>query len=212
MNTEKEVALIWDYLQMKQTLKPANIIWALGSHDLRVADRAAELWKASLAPFIVMSGGLGNFTQGVFLEPEANLFANRAIELGIPKEKILIENLSTNTGENISMTRQVLDQSGIDTKSAIAVQKPYMERRTYATIRAQWPELEIQVTSPQLNFTHYCNEEFPRDQVISIMIGDLQRIIEYPKQGFMTKDEVPKDVTEAMDLLIAAGYDKHLLS
>jgi len=211
MNTQKKVTIIWDYLQMNHTLKQADIIWALGSHDLRVADRAAELWHASLAPHVVMSGGLGNLTKGVFLEPEANLFANRAIELGVPKEMILIENLSTNTGENVSMTRRILDQSGIDAQSAIAVQKPYMERRTYATIRAQWPKLKVQVTSPQLNFTNYCNGEIPSDQVISIMIGDLQRIIEYPKLGFMTKEDVPEKVTKAMETLITAGYDKHLI-
>lgn len=212
MATKKEEALIWDYLQMNHTLERADIIWALGSHDLRVADRAAELWHASMAPYIVMSGGLGNFTKGVFDEPEANLFANRAVDLGVPREKILIENLSTNTGENISMTRQILNQSEVDAASAIAVQKPYMERRTYATIRAQWPELDIQVTSPQLDFSSYCNGDIPREKVVSIMVGDLQRIIEYPKQGFMTKENVPEDVMVAMEVLIASGYDDHLLS
>ncbi|NWK57460.1 YdcF family protein [Verrucomicrobiaceae bacterium N1E253] len=210
--TEREaIEHIWNYHQMGHHLERAGIIWALGSHDLRVADRVAELWHAGMAPLVVMSGGLGNFTEGVFLKPEANLFAERAMELGVPEEVILIENLSTNTGENVSLTRKVLDQSDVKVLTAIAVQKPYMERRTYATIRAQWPELDVQVTSPQLDFEHYCNEEIPRDEVIAIMVGDLQRIIEYPKMGYMIEQNVPEEVHEAMRLLIGIGYDKHLL-
>lgn len=211
MNVEDAIASVWNYHHMNHDLKKADVIWALGSHDLRVADRVAELWRQGLAPWVVMSGGLGNFTEGVFHQPEANLFAERAIELGVPEEVVLIENLSTNTGENVSLTQRVLDQSGVSAKTAIAVQKPYMERRTYATIRAQWPELDVQVTSPKLDFESYCNEDIPKDQVISIMVGDLQRIIEYPKQGFMIEQEVPSDVLESMQVLIDAGYDQHLL-
>lgn len=211
MTTEQATQLIWDYHLLKHDLKKADMIWALGSHDLRVADRAAELWHSGLAPLIVMSGGLGNFTEGVFHEPEADLFAKRAIELGVPAESILIENKSTNTGENVMFTQELLGLKNISVTSAIAVQKPYMERRTFATIRAQWPGLDVQVTSPQLNLDAYCTDDIPRDQVISIMVGDLQRIMEYPKRGFMIEQEVPPTVHEAMQHLIDAGYDAHLL-
>lgn len=212
MMTKGEAAqVIWDYHLMKHELKIADIIWALGSHDLRVAERATELWHAGLAPLLVMSGGFGNFTEANFLESEADLFARRAIELGVPAEAILIENKSTNTGENVLFTRRLLNEKKLLVNSAIAVQKPYMERRSYATICAQWPELAVQVSSPQLSFEDYCTTEFPREKVISIMVGDLQRIIEYPKKGFMIAQEVPALVLVAMKMLIAAGHDEHLL-
>lgn len=211
--TQKEaIQCVWEYHHMNHSLDRAGVIWALGSHDLRVADRVAELWHAGMAPMVVMSGGLGNFTEGVFMKPEANLFAERAIELGVPEEVILIENLSTNTGENVKLTRRVLEQSNVNVMTAIAVQKPYMERRTYATIRAQWPELDVQVTSPQLSFNEYCNEEIPEEDVISIMVGDLQRIIAYPQKGYLLEQDVPERVLEAMQQLIDAGYNQHLLA
>lgn len=205
------MATVWNYHQLGHTLKEADIIWALGSHDLRVADRTAELWHDRLAPVIVMSGGLGNFTEASFPEPEADLFAKRAIELGVPADSILIENKSTNTGENVAFTQEILTSRGIDPNSAIAVQKPYMERRTFATIRAQWPEINVQVTSPRLDFDSYCNADFPKEKVTAIMIGDLQRIIEYPSRGFMIEQDVPAEVLDAMQHLIHAGYDAHLL-
>jgi len=212
MTEAQAIQVIWDYHFMGHQLTPADIIWALGSHDLRVADRAAKLWHSGLAPVIVMSGGLGNFTEGVFHEPEADLFAMRAIELGVPADAILIENKSTNTGENVTFTQDLLASKGITVNSAIAVQKPYMERRTFATIRAQWPDINVQVTSPRLDFYNYCTNEIPEQTVISIMVGDLQRIIEYPKKGFMIHQEVPSSVTDAMELLIKAGYNSHLLT
>ncbi|MGB0993852.1 MAG: YdcF family protein [Akkermansiaceae bacterium] len=214
MTIEQAAQTIWDYHQMNHTPSKADIIWALGSHDLRVADRAAELWQEGLAPLIVMSGGLGNFTEGVFQKPEADLFAERAIALGVPESCILIENQSTNTGENVTLTKKLLEGKNISVSSVIAIQKPYMERRSYATILAQWPQLDeltVQVTSPQLSWQDYPTEEISRDDVIHIMVGDLQRIIAYPKRGFMSYQEVPTEAMDAMHTLIAAGYTKHQL-
>jgi len=211
MNEEQAVELIWDFHQMHHELQTADMIWVLGSHDLRVADRAAELWHKGLAPIVVMSGGFGNFTEGVFAKSEAELFADRAVELGVPEDAILIEGESTNTGENVSFTRDLLEKANLIVRTAIAIQKPYMERRTYGTIAKQWEELDFKVTSPQLSYEEYCNEEIPAEKVISIMVGDLQRIMEYPKRGFMIEQVVPEEVIGALDLLIEKGYTEHSL-
>ena len=68
---------------------------------------------------------------------------------GVPGDCILIENKSTNTGENVRFSRAVLEKAGIpEPSSIIALQKPYMERRTLATLQAQWPEVRVAVSSP----------------------------------------------------------------
>jgi len=211
MTVEEAAQVIWDYHLMGQKLEPCDLVWALGSLDLRVADRVAELWHVGMAPLIVMSGGLGNFTEEIFEKPEADLFAERAMELGVPEEVILIENQSTNTGENVVLTRKLLESRGISVERVIAVQKPNMERRTYATISKQWPEVEVAVTSPQLSMEEYCNEVVPQEMLIHIMVGDLQRIMEYPKLGFSAEQEVPGGVRQAFDLLVEAGYTGHLI-
>jgi hypothetical protein len=86
-----------------------------------------------------------------------------------------------------------------------------MERRTYATFRKQWPEKEFIVTSPQIAFEDFFNEQYPKDKVINMMIGDLQRIKEYPKFGFQIEQEIPDKVWEAFIKLVKLGYDKHLI-
>lgn len=211
MTVEEAIRLVWDYHQLHHELTPADAIFVLGSHDLRVADRAVALFGQRLAPLVICSGGYGNFTRHLFAEPEAVLLGRLLRSQGVPETAILIEDRSTNTGENIAFTRQLLDRRGLKVRRVIAVQKPYMERRAYATIRRQWSELEVQVTSPQLGFEAYC-ETIPREMVINIMVGDLQRILIYPERGFMIPQEVPANVREAFDVLVAAGYRQHLLT
>ena len=42
--------VVWDYTKMNEQLTPADAIVAMGSMDMRVAVRAADLWYKELAP------------------------------------------------------------------------------------------------------------------------------------------------------------------
>jgi uncharacterized SAM-binding protein YcdF (DUF218 family) len=204
--------IIWDYHKLGHKLKKVDCIFVLGSHDIRVAEYAADLFLEGFAPHIIFSGGLGNLTRDIFEKPEAELFAEAAISRGVPEEKILIENQSTNTGENVRFTRNLLEKRGLDFKAFILVQKPYMERRTYATFKKVWPEPDIIVTSPQLAFSEYFGEYYTRDYVINVMVGDLQRLRVYPDLGYQIPQAIPAEVWAAYKALVAAGYTKHLLA
>jgi uncharacterized SAM-binding protein YcdF (DUF218 family) len=151
----------------------------------------------------------------LWTEPEADRFARIAVGMGVPAAKILIENASTNTGENVRFTRRLLEQRGLDPGSFILVQKPYMERRSYATFARVWPGKPAIVTSPQASFddylAHHSNDALSRDEIIGIMVGDLQRIRLYPARGFQIEQEIPDDVWEAFEELVRAGFDTHLI-
>jgi len=212
----KEVLLeakkLWDYHHMNHTPAKSDCILVLGSHDLRVADRGAELYLQGWAPILIFSGGLGNVTRGVWTVPEADQFARIALDKGVPAEAIFIENQSTNTGENILFTQQLLKEKGLDPQTFLLVQKPYMERRSYATFSKHWPEKQLIVTSPQIPFEEYPTGEIPLEKVIHIMVGDLQRIKIYPEKGFQIFQEIPPGVWEAYERLIGWGFTQHLAS
>lgn len=53
----KAVAALWDYMQLKQPVKAADVIVALGSRDDRVATHAAALLQDVVAQCCVVSGG-----------------------------------------------------------------------------------------------------------------------------------------------------------
>jgi len=124
---------LWGYHHVGHALDKAECIIALGSHDTRVAERAAELLLEGWAPLLVCSGHLGALTRQMWTRPEAEVFADVAVGRGVPRDRILIESRSTNTGENVDFSRQLLAEHGLRPRRAIAVQKPYMERRTLAT-------------------------------------------------------------------------------
>jgi uncharacterized SAM-binding protein YcdF (DUF218 family) len=207
---------IWDYHHLNHQLIHADAILVLCSHDTSVAARGAELFLAQWAPLLIFAGGLGAITRGLWDEPEADQFARIAVGMGVPQDRILIENRSTNTGENILFTKQLRAARQLDPATFIVVQKPYMERRSYATFRQVWPEKDARVTSPQVSMDEYLNRyshaALSADDVVSIMVGDLQRIREYPARGFQIHQDIPADVWEAYEALVQAGYDRHLLS
>jgi uncharacterized SAM-binding protein YcdF (DUF218 family) len=202
---------LWDYHHLNHPLEKSDCIFVLGSHDLRVAERGAELYLEGWAPLLILSGGLGNLTEGLWSEAEADKFAAVATSMGVPREAMLIENKSTNTGENILLTQELLKEKGLHPQSFLVVQKPYMERRSYATFKKRWPEKKLIVTSPQIAFEAYPNEEISLEDVINIMVGDLQRIKYYPEKGFQIYQEIPNDVWQIYEQLIELGFDKHLV-
>lgn len=210
------VEKVWNYHQMHHELSRADAILVLCSHDIVVAERGAQLFLEGWAPLLIFSGGLGTITRHLWTEPEATLFARIAIAMGVPENCIVVESQSTNTGENVLFTKALLAERHLDPDSFIVVQKPYMERRSYATFRKVWPGKQVIVTSPQLSLDDYLgrfsHESLTRDEVISIMVGDLQRIKVYPARGFQIEQEIPPDVWDAFTGLVRAGYDKRLLT
>ncbi|WP_315817221.1 YdcF family protein [Paraflavitalea speifideaquila] len=155
------------------------------------------------------SGGLGNLTRDIWTESEADQFAAIAISMGVPASAILVENESTNTGENILFTQQLLKEKGLDPQSFIVVQKPYMERRSYATFKSIGP-IKTAGHLPQISFANYPTDEISLERVIHVMVGDLQRIKIYPAKGFQIYQEIPDAIWQAYERLVALGFDNHL--
>ncbi|MGH9847137.1 MAG: YdcF family protein [Blastocatellia bacterium] len=201
---------LWRYHHLHHTLEKCDIVLALGSNDLRVAGYAADLYLQGWAPLLVLSGNAGALTRDRFHKSEAEMFAEIAVRKGVPPEAILLEAESANTGENVAFSRRLLESKGIHPDRILLVQKPYMERRAYATFMKVWPGKQVIVSSPPIPFSDYPTPELPKDLVINIMVGDLQRIRIYPAKGFQIEQEVPDDVWQAFEQLVALGYDRHL--
>ncbi len=203
--------IVWDYHLMKMPLARSEVMLVLGSNDLRVASYSARLYREGWAPLVVFSGGLGNLTRGRWERPEADCFAEAAKQEGIPREVIRVENRSSNTGDNILFSRALLESEGIHPNSVLLVHTPYSERRDYATFKNFWPEPRLAVCSPPLSLDEYPREEIDREWLISVIVGDLQRIRLYPGRGFQIPQEIPAPVWAAYEALVAAGYTDYLI-
>lgn len=194
---------LWQYMQLGHQLQPADVIIVLGSNDTRVAEVAASLYHQGLAPMVVFSGGHGRYTEGLFEHSEATTFAQVAKDCGLPAEAILLESHATNSGENVRFTYELLQSKAMKPKRIILVQKPYMERRAYATFIKQWPhELDsLQVTSQANNIFDYLTEDLTLDFVIEALLADFERIQSYPAKGFQIEQDIPEEVQQAYTAL-----------
>lgn len=211
MSTDELARVLWDYMRLGRALTPADVILVLGSNDVRVGEHGARLFLQGLAPLMLFSGNVGRLTAGRFEKSEAATFADAAVRLGVPPSAILIEDTSTNTGENVDRSRTLLESADVPPSRIILVQKPYMERRAWATFKQRWPEPDLQVTSPPIPYEEYPTPQIPRDLVINILVGDVQRMRVYAERGFQVPQPMPDDVWAAWEELVARGYTGHLV-
>ncbi|EOX3952599.1 YdcF family protein [Vibrio alginolyticus] len=210
MRLYRHIETLWDYMQLKHELKPADCLFVMCSNDVRVAEHAAKLYHQKLAPLIVFSGGEGRFTDGLFEKSEAETFAEIAKLSGVPSKAILLETKSTNSGENVRFTEQRLKEEGKQCSSFILVQKPFMERRAIATFEKQWqsPYTQLQVSSAALPFFEYINEDMPLMMVLEALMEDFSRVKSYPEIGFQTEQNIPQQVESSYQVLLERfGFD-----
>ena len=214
MDFLQPLQVIWDYLGMHQQPEKADVIVGFGNFNTDIARRAAELYHQGYAPKILFTGGLGRNTEGLLPEPEAVRFARVAMECGVPKEDILLEDKSANTKENIEFTRKLLEELRIPHDRILGVHQPFMERRITAAMGVYWPELDFSVTSPQVSIPEYLQrakeQGISENASISVIVGDFQRMDLYAKLGYQLPQHIPEEAWQAFHQLVEMGYDKQL--
>jgi len=203
--------ILWNYLKVDMPLEKADGILIFCSNDLRVAEYAASLYHQGYAPWICPSGGVGRLTYGLFQKPEAEAFADVLIKAGVPSDVIFREDRATNSAENVFYTRQLLIKHNLTYKNLIVLQKPYMERRTMATLTHHWPELKFMISSPPISFENYPFEGFSTSDLVHVLVGDFQRIILYAERGWQTPQPIPDEVMGAFNLLVSNGYTREFI-
>jgi len=208
----KDAQLIWDYHQLHHELRPVDVGVGLGSHDLGVATFAAQLYEQGLFPTLVFTGANSRTTAARFPRGEAVHYREHVISLGVPGSDVLVEPRATNTGQNITFTRALLADEAKPVESILLIAKPYMERRAFATCQKVWPEVEVICASEPIAFADYIESIGDSALVLDMLVGDLQRVIEYPALGFAVEQDVPDEVRSAYERLIEAGYVSRLMT
>ncbi|MDR3704046.1 MAG: YdcF family protein [Candidatus Sulfopaludibacter sp.] len=206
--------IVWDYLQLKHEPVPADVIVAFGTNDLRVARFAARLYREGFGSRLVCTGGMAH--QGDLLatnwhRTEAEMYADEAIALGVPRDRILLERRATNTAENVRFTREVLCRNGSHPRGLVLATKPFMQRRVWATMAVEWPGIPASLASEPMTLDEYFTGDLPPEKVIPIMLGDLQRVWIYGRRGWSAPQIVPPEVMEAYREFKALGFTQQLL-
>lgn len=209
------VRILWDFLIYEDELEKADVIICFGSNDMTLAERASRLFLDGMAPYLLFSGGLGKGTEGVWAKTEAETFRDIAIKLGVDESRIIVENRSANTGENINFSKQLLKEKGIAANRAIVVHKPFMGRRVYAALRKQWPELDAMIVPYYGEMEAYLEQMkalgVDENFLFCTIAGDFQRMDVFAKQGYQIPQDIPPGATKAYEELCKLGYTKFVL-
>ncbi|MGE7932181.1 YdcF family protein [Viridibacillus arvi] len=155
--------------------------------------KAIQLYNEGRAKKILFSGGViwGNTNLN-----EAQLLKQRAIELGIPEEDILTEDLSLHTKENVLASLLILDRAFElhNIKRILVVTTRYHMRRTLLNLKTFMPEwIQYSMCSVDDNTTK-ANNWFENPYGRKRVEMEANKIIKYVKQGSIMDEII--DISE----------------
>ncbi len=160
------------------------------------------------------TGGIahqGDLLATPWTRSEAEMYADILTTRGVPETCILIEPRATNTSENLRFSRQLIEDNGLRPDNIVLAVKPFMQRRTWATMAVVWPEMPATLASPEMTLDEYFTDELTPEKIINIMLGDLQRIWIYGRRGWSAPQLITDEVRVAFEHLKAEGFTQHLI-
>ena len=198
--------VLWQFHRVDDAPEVCDAIIGLGSYDLRVAERCAQLFADGYAKQVLFTGAVGNWTKALYEDSEAEAFRSCACSAGVPDACITIEPFARNLGENIRLSAAQLPKA----RQVMVVTKPQTQLRSKVTIAKQWPGIVARVLAPLTQFEDQPLPHHDRRALICEMVGDTLRLALYPQLGFQAEIDVPVEVTQACQLLIDAGFTDHM--
>ena len=213
---------VFDYLAARDVLVATayDAVIGFGVFDLRLPRFCGELYVAGRVKRIIFTGGIGGGSADL-TEPEADAWYAelRRAYPQIPREHVILENRSTNTGENIRFTAELLTRQhpdlsfGRGIKTVIAVASPSRLRRVRLTLKQMHPTLQIFGQHTGSNFAEehalYASKGI---DYIAHMVGELDRIVDYAARGWLFPEPLPSPIAAAYQQLkqqsLAAASEK----
>ena len=207
---------LWNYMKLDQRIEKSDLIIGCGCANLNIPLKCVQLFKEGYASKILFCGGLGKITKNIFKKPEALIYKEIAIKEGISEKDILTETESTNTGDNFKFSLNILSANNIKYDKIIIVHNKLSERRTLSAAQMFFSNKKLFITSPESTFEDFLNQikKNPKKayNTISVMIGDIQRLIIFPQLGWQTPVEVPEEIIKLYKYFKKLGFTKYIFS
>lgn len=210
-NSQHEAYKIFDYLYLRDEKQRVDAIIGFGHFDMKIPRTCGKLYKEGYAPKIIFTGGEGAGTADL-RKKEAQVFYDELFRHfpEIPEEDLLIEDQSTNTGENILLLKEKASgrwpgynfSRGIS--SVMLVCNAARQRRTWLTWKKILSGIPAINCPPQTTFDQENNlfQSKGRD-LENLLIGEMERMLNYPDKGFIVEEKVPEAIYDAYQALKA---------
>jgi len=190
---------LFDYLYLQDKISLAEAIIGFGHFDQKIPFHCGKLFSEGFAPLIIFSGGIGAGSAGL-KKPEASVFFDTLNHYfpEISAGKVLLEDKSTNTGENITFTLTMLRDTYPEFSSfrkLIISANAYRQRRVWLTCKKYFKNTKL-INSPPVTSFEEELEMFDRigEDLCSHLIQELGRIRTYPDKGYIESNVIPQDI------------------
>lgn len=155
---DRFIRAVTDFIFVEDVPEKADVILIPGSRKIEHAIRAAELYRAGYAPYVLPSGRYAT-TYGRFkgvperyqadypdaYETEWAFLKAVLMKHGVPESAILREDRATYTWENALYSRDALAAGGVPARTALLCCHAFHARRALLYYQAAMPEMRILV-------------------------------------------------------------------
>lgn len=146
---------ITDFIFMDDTPEKCDIILIPGTSKSAITEKAAELFRAGYAPYVMPSGlyssSLGRFAAENIDNPrytgeyatDFEYCKHILMKNGVPESAILREDRATNSMENAMYSAQAVKDAGIEVKRAIVCCQAFHARRAFLSYACHFGDTEL---------------------------------------------------------------------
>ena len=185
---ERYIRAVTDFVFVEDQPEKADVILIPGSRKTEHAIRAAELYRAGYAPWVLPSGRYA-MRYGCFRgvpekyraeypeEYETEWAFLRAVLLkhGVPDSAILREDQATYTWENATYSRDVLAAAGLEVRTAILSCHAFHARRALLYYQAAMPDTRF-IVCPTATPGYTREDWFLTEKGRARVMGEVQRL------------------------------------
>ena len=182
----KIISDISDYIFVADNPQKVDAIFLPGGSYPEMPEYAAELFHKGYVRFLVPSGGISikqDKWQGVSSKVEiytenynsdCEFFTDVLIKNGVNREAIICENQSQHTRDNAFLSRKVVNEMGLELKSAMIVCKAFHARRCLMLYQMAFPDVSF-IVCPVHCYNITKENWFTTEKGIDRVLGELAR-------------------------------------
>jgi uncharacterized SAM-binding protein YcdF (DUF218 family) len=247
LNTVARWLALDDFAGTGEALAEIDVIALLGNQVLATLEAACKLAQQAPRARLVLSGGVGHATRLLYENLAASKFAGiiRTCGLGaasaeaefyaavarkafgIDAARLIVENRSTNGGENARFSIRALQEAGAAQGIVLIVQDPTMQRRSVLTWQREAelagvetrvlshavfaPRAEVDAEGGLRVAAEQSEGTWTLERLAGLLLGEVERLHDdehgYGPRGrkFLPHVDVPSEVLEAYARLAAGA-------
>jgi len=214
-------------------IKKVDVLILLGNSIPYTIECAVEAYKNNLCDKILINGGIGHSTEILRSEirkhgrfnfidvenrAEADIFFDIMTKIyNIEPNKIIVENKSTNCGDNAKKAIELLNKLDISYDSLLLIQDPTMQLRTYASFLKYIDPKKVKIINyspfiPTINNDFKLantdiNGIWDEQRYFELLMGEIPRLKDDVNgygpngKGFIVHVDIPIEIEEYYNML-----------